>query len=102
MSADVDVERDGWRLSPGMVWRGVVPVKVTGAMADILYTLAVAAPEPVRHEALANRASRGRYSTASLKVTICKLRQILGALSPIETVVGFGYRWASPSAVGHQ
>lgn len=98
LRADEAVERDGWRLTPGMAWLNGVPVKLTLGMAVILHTLATVAPAPVRHDVLANRSSRGIYSTSSLKVTICKMRQILGPLSPIETVFGFGYRWQVPAA----
>lgn len=93
IKADKPVERDGWRIVPGMAFYHGAPVALTASMATILHTLAMAAPDPVRTSVLENRSARGRYGNGSLKVVISELRKRLGDLSPIETVAGFGYRW---------
>jgi DNA-binding response OmpR family regulator len=97
ISKDETVERDGWVLMPGKATHRAAHIDISMGQADILHALADAYPATVSGDALANRSSRGRYSTNSLKSTIFLIRKKLGPLSPIETVRGEGYCWRTPS-----
>ena len=95
-AADAPVEAHDWRIDPRAgraSWRGVaIPVRTQ--WIRLLHTVAVAAPNIVKAEAILNRISSSELpNTVQVMLSQMKRQWPAQVPWPIENVYGHGYRW---------
>lgn len=97
LQPDTPVEIGPWQLWPTRARLNGQTVDLTRAECGVLHSLATARDRTLSSVVIGQRISYAENVENLVAVLISRIRNKLGNACPIETVRGFGYRWASGS-----